>query len=181
MLIGSLGPGPGQGLAGADPVLGEQRAEGPADAPRAGAQIAVLGREGLGGAEVALHLLGPALVGQGEALHEQGRRLERDESQPRGGAFDLPGHVDHVLEPGRHGRQRGEVGADPGGQAHRADPEGLGPGLLQALAAGVAEHLHGAQLVEDPQPVHGQAGRAGRVERPAEGGRRRVQVAEPGA
>ena len=96
------------------------------------------------------------------------------------GALDLAGHLHHVVEPCRHRQQRGQVGADSGGQAHGADPERLGPGLFQTVASGVAEHFHGPELVEDPQPVDGQAA-AGRVEGPAEGRGGRVEIAEAGA
>ena len=79
MLVGRLLPGPGEGLPRAVPVLREQAAEPAADTPRAGPQIRVIGRERLGGGQVAVHLPGPGLVRHGEALHEQRGGLERGE------------------------------------------------------------------------------------------------------
>jgi len=50
-----------------------------------------------------------------------------------------------------------------------------------AFAAGVAQHLHRPELVEDPQPVCPQAPGCGQTQGPAEGRGRVVEVTEAGA
>jgi len=86
MLVGGFRAGAGKGLACAAAVFSDQGADPAADSPRAGSQIGVVRRGCLGGGQVVFHLPGPALVGQGKALHEQSCRLERDQAEPPGGS-----------------------------------------------------------------------------------------------
>ena len=168
-------------VAGAGPVLGQERVQSPADGPRACPQIRIIRRSSLGGGEAALHLPGLALVCVGEALHQHRRRGQRDQAEPFGGLPDLARHLYGVLEPSRHRVQRGDIGADPDRQADRADPERLGAGQLETVAAGITQHFDGPELIEDPEPVHPQAGGGGHVEGTGEGRGGRVKVTQAGA
>jgi hypothetical protein len=102
MLVGGLRAGAGEGLASCTAVLGQQGADPAADAPSPCPQIGVIRCGRFSGGQVAFHIAGPALVGHGESLHEQGSRLQRDQAKPAGRVLHLARHRQRVIEPGGH-------------------------------------------------------------------------------
>jgi len=150
VLVGCFCAGTGKGLAGPAAVLGEEGSDPAPDGPRAGSQIRVIGRGRLSGGQVLFHLPGPALVGHGKTLDEQCCRLERDQAEPLGGTLDVARDLQGVIELSGHRHQRRDVGADPDGQPDSASTSRFSAGLLQAFAAGIAEHFHCPEFIEDP-------------------------------
>ena len=77
-----------------------------------------------------------------------------------------------------HGRG-GELQVDDRAGAGRAEFGGDAPRLRQAAGARVVEHVDRAELVQRPQPPHGQPGRVGRGEGLFEGVPGAVEIAGP--
>ena len=138
MLVGGFRAGARKGLACAGPVFGQEGSDPTADRPRPGAQIGIVRRGCLGRGQVVLPLPGPALVRHGKALHEQRRRLERDQAEPASRALHLTGDLHGVGEPRGHRHQGRDVGADADGQPDGTRARRLGAGLFEALAMRVA-------------------------------------------
>ena len=106
--------------------------------------------------------------GAGRAQAEPGARGQRG----LGVAFGL------VELEAEHGR-RGELQVDDRAGAGRAEFGGDAPRLRQAVGARVVEHVDRAELVQSPQPPHGQPGRVGRGQGLLEGVPGAIQVACP--